>query len=118
MTVKGKNIHGDEYFYGPENGIGIFKEYTLDDFIDVDNITFSSKHVGCAMIELDRYAPLLPRGKRYAKFPTFVSALSHLFFIRSQDRSHLLDERFCLLPRTKLLAIRRERRVEWTQTSC
>lgn len=63
VTLKGKNIHGDEWFYGPNDGIGIFNEYTLNDFIDVENLTYSSKHVGCAMIELDRYAPLLPEGK-------------------------------------------------------
>ena len=62
VTLTGESIHGDEYFYGPEEGIGMFNKYTLDDFEDVENITFSSKNTGCCMIELDRYAPLLPQG--------------------------------------------------------
>jgi hypothetical protein len=63
VTLKGKQIHGDEYLYGPDNGIGTYNEYTLDDFMEVDNVTFSSSHAGCALIELDRYAPLLPVGE-------------------------------------------------------
>ena len=62
VTLKGKHIHCDENFYGPENGIGTFNEYTLDDFTETKNITFSSKHFGCCLVELDRYAPLLPEG--------------------------------------------------------
>ena len=46
--------------------MGIYREFTLDDFEDVkDNITFSSKHIGCALIELEsRYAPLLPEDRK------------------------------------------------------
>jgi hypothetical protein len=65
VTLKGSSIHGDEYFYGPEEQIGAFHEFVMSDFESQDNITFSSKHVGCAMIELDRYAPLLPEGKQW-----------------------------------------------------
>jgi hypothetical protein len=66
--LKGQNLHGDEGFYGPKDGIGTFAEYTLDDFVDVNNATFSSKHnIGCAMIELDRYAPILPEGEKCAQ---------------------------------------------------
>ena len=67
VTLKGSNIHGDRRHYGPDNddSVGLYREFTLDDFVDAeDNITFSSKHLGCALIELEsRYAPLLPAGK-------------------------------------------------------
>ena len=41
-------------------------EIQRDDFVDAKglNITFSSKHVGCALIELDRYAPVLPADRK------------------------------------------------------
>ena len=56
------------HHYGPEtdDSVGIYREFTLDDFEDVkDNITFSSKHIGCALIELEsRYAPLLPEDRK------------------------------------------------------
>jgi len=68
VTLKGNNIHGDRRHYGPDNddSVGLYREFTLDDFIDAeDNITFSSKHLGCALIELEsRYAPLLPADRK------------------------------------------------------
>ena len=42
-----------------------------------DNITFSSKHISCAMIELEsRYAPLLPAGKNHFSCLTCLSLKS------------------------------------------
>lgn len=68
VTLRGANLHNDEHHYGPEtdDSVGIYREFTLDDFEDVkDNITFSSKHIGCALIELEsRYAPLLPADRK------------------------------------------------------
>ena len=58
----GSSIHDDEHHYGidSKDRIGLYREFTLDDFEDVDNVTFSSKHEGCALIELEsRYAPVL-----------------------------------------------------------
>lgn len=88
VTLTGKSIHGDEYFYGPEEGIGMFNEYTLDDFEDVENITFSSKNTGCCMVELDRYAPLLPQGKSSVHVPILASpalTICNLFVDRKPD---------------------------------
>lgn len=41
-------------------------EIERDNFVDAKglNITFSSNHVGCALIELDRYAPVLPADRK------------------------------------------------------
>lgn len=68
VTLAGANIHGDEHRYGPERdgSVGAYNEFTLDDFVDSeDNVTFSSKHLGCALIELEsRYAPLLPTDRK------------------------------------------------------
>jgi len=70
VTLRGASIHNDEERYGPEtdDSVGLYREFTLDDFEEVkDNITFSSKHISCAMIELEsRYAPLLPAGKNHS----------------------------------------------------
>ncbi|KAL7548119.1 hypothetical protein ACHAWF_011412 [Thalassiosira exigua] len=63
VHLTGANLHGDEHHYGPEeeDRVGVYREFTLDDFVDAsDNVSFSSKHLDCALIELDRYAPLLP----------------------------------------------------------
>ena len=69
VTLKGEGLHGDEHHYGPENdcSVGLYSEFSLDDFIDSkDNITFSSKHMGCALVELEsRYAPLLKQGNEH-----------------------------------------------------
>ena len=62
VHLTGSSIHDDEHHYGPntKDRIGLYREFTLDDFEDVDNVTFSSKHEGCALIELEsRYAPVL-----------------------------------------------------------
>eukprot|EP00985_Skeletonema_marinoi_P019524 scaffold11236_cov211-Skeletonema_marinoi.AAC.2 len=67
VTLKGTNIHGDEHHYEMEkdDSVGIWNEYTLDDFVEPDsNITFSSMHVGCALIELDRYAPVVKADRK------------------------------------------------------
>jgi len=68
VTLRGRVIHTDERHYGPDDPdrIGMFREFALDDFEDAaDNVTFSSKHLGCALIELeDRYAPLLPADRK------------------------------------------------------
>lgn len=68
MTLSGTNLHGDEHHYNSEKdcSVGVYNEFTLDDFEDAeDNITFSSKHIGCGLIELEsRYAPVLPVGKK------------------------------------------------------
>ena len=67
VSLKGESLHGDERIYGPDNNdrVGLWREFSLaNDFDDAaDNISFSSNHVGCGIIELDRYAPLLPEGK-------------------------------------------------------
>lgn len=87
VSLRGKNIHGDEWFYGPDDGIGLFNEFTLDDFIDVKNVTYSSKHPGCAMIELDRYAPLLPEGKLEVSLVYFqASHIDNLLVLCFEDR--------------------------------
>jgi len=71
VTLKGTGLHGDEHHFGPENddSVGLYNEFTLADFADTnDNITFSSKHVGCALIELEsRYAPLIPEDRKTDK---------------------------------------------------
>ena len=67
VTLKGKNLHGDEYFYEIKkaDSVGIWDEFSRDDFVDAGrNITFSSTHVGCALIELDRYAPVIPADRK------------------------------------------------------
>ncbi len=67
VTLKGTNLHGDEHHYEPEkyDSVGIWNEFTLDDFVQPDsNITFSSNHVGCALIELDRYAPVIKADRK------------------------------------------------------
>ena len=95
VTLSGANLHGDEQHYGPEsdNSVGWYNEFTAADFVDdEDNITFSSNHLGCALIELDRYAPLLPEGKRRFLFrPTFeacvvLRVIAHLFSSLHADR--------------------------------
>ena len=67
VTLKGENLHNDEHLYGPDTDdrIGMYREFTIEDFVDTqDNITFSSKHFGCALVELEsRYAPLIPAGE-------------------------------------------------------
>ncbi len=68
VTLNGyKLFDGDEHKFGPEHDdrIGLDPEYRLDDFADThDNITFSSNHEGCALVELEsRYAPLIPAGE-------------------------------------------------------
>ncbi len=66
VSLGGRNLHGDEHHYGPEHdgSIGLYREYTLDDFVDIDNITFSSNHEDCGLVELEsRYAPLIPAGE-------------------------------------------------------
>ena len=103
VTLKGQNIHGDEHHYGPENGIGMFNEFTLDDFANVDNITFSSRNAGCAMIELDRYAPLLPEGEPHQQILLHqykYLSLKHGWFLRQEDRPSFWFEGFYFLPRT------------------
>lgn len=54
VTLTGRDIHDDKLV-----------EFTPEDFIDTqDNITFSSKHFECGLVELeDRYGPLLPSGE-------------------------------------------------------
>ncbi len=67
VTLRGTNLHGDEYQYESEkdDSVGIWNEFTLDDFIEPDgNITFSSNHVGCALVELDRYAPVIKADRK------------------------------------------------------
>jgi hypothetical protein len=67
VSLTGTNLHGDEHRYGQEHddSVGFHREFTLDDFVDThDNITFSSNHEGCALIELEsRYAPLILAGE-------------------------------------------------------
>ncbi len=67
VTLHGSNLHGDEIYYGPKtnDSVGFWNEFSLrEDFQDSDdNITFSSRHPGCGLVELDRYAPLLPGGE-------------------------------------------------------
>ena len=71
IYLRGKGIHGDEENYGPDDGtrLGLWNEFSFtDDFVDAeDNITFSSTHLGCGLIELDRYAPLLPEGEKFRR---------------------------------------------------
>jgi hypothetical protein len=67
VTLKGTDLHGDEYHYETEkeDSVGLWNEFTKDDFIETNsNITFSSTHVGCALIELDRYAPVLSADRK------------------------------------------------------
>ncbi len=56
VSVTGRDIHDDDRV-----------DFIAEDFIEIqDNITFSSKHIGCGLIELEsRYGPLLPAGERY-----------------------------------------------------
>ena len=67
VTLTGRNLHGDEHLFKAkrEDSVGIWNEFTLDDFVEPDgNITFSSAHVGCALIELDRYAPVIKADRK------------------------------------------------------
>lgn len=67
VTLTGTNLHGDEYLdeKEKEDSVGVWNEFSQNDFVESDsNITFSSKHVGCALIELDRYAPLLKADRK------------------------------------------------------
>ena len=98
VCLKGTHLHGDEDRYCQESptSVGLYNEFTLDDFVDAaDNVTFSSKHVGCALIELEsRYAPLLPTGKtaQYL-FESIITITAHKLFDalsnRPQDRLRL-----------------------------
>jgi hypothetical protein len=87
VTLKGSNLHGDEQRYGPEHddSVGLYREFMLDDFEDThDNITFSSNHEGCALIELEsRYAPLIPAGKNRSWLCFSSSKFSDGHFITS-----------------------------------
>ena len=117
VTLKGSKIHADERHYGPDNddSVGLLREFTLNDFVDAeDNITFSSKHLGCALIELeDRYAPLLPAGESRS-CPSFdpcchtIAHISPALFAccnRSQNRSVVQYQRFYFFPRAIIMAI-------------
>ena len=54
VTLTGRDIHDDNRV-----------DFVAKDFTDAeDNITFSSKHIGCGLVELEsRYGPLLPTGE-------------------------------------------------------
>ena len=56
VTLTGRDIHDDNRV-----------DFVAEDFIDAEgNITFSSKHIECGLVELEsRYGPLLPTGERY-----------------------------------------------------
>ena len=56
VTLTGRDIHDDNRV-----------DFVAEDFIDAeDNITFSSKHIECGLVELEsRYGPLLPTGEKY-----------------------------------------------------
>jgi len=68
VTLHGDDLHGDEIHFGPktDDSVGFWNEFSLiEDFQDSnDNITFSSKFPGCGLVELDRYAPLLPEDRK------------------------------------------------------
>lgn len=67
VTLIGKDLHGDEYHYETEkeDSVGLWNEFTQADFVETDsNITFSSIHVGLGLIELDRYAPVIPADRK------------------------------------------------------
>lgn len=68
LTVRltGNNLHDDEHLMGKPDGVGAFKQYCpKEDFRRADdNITFCSYDVGCGLIELGRYAPLLPSDRK------------------------------------------------------
>ena len=79
VTLTGRNLHGDEYLDGAEkeDSVGVWNEFTWDDFVESDsNISFSSKHVGCALIELGRYAPLLKADRK----PEFLFSMKDFIF--------------------------------------
>lgn len=64
VRLTGHFLHGDEQNFGNGN-VGLLNEFTLDDFEDArDNITFSSNHLGCSLLELSRYAPVLPSDRK------------------------------------------------------
>jgi hypothetical protein len=56
VTVTGGDIHDDNRV-----------DFVAEDFIDApNNVTFSSKHIECGIVELEsRYGPLLPTGEKY-----------------------------------------------------
>jgi hypothetical protein len=99
VTLKGYNLHGDEHNFGPEHddSIGLYREYRLDDFVDThDNITFSSNHEGCGLIELEsRYAPLIPAGKSRScsmahHLITYLSTGTSFYFVVEDRKTDLV----------------------------
>eukprot|EP00978_Attheya_sp_CCMP212_P016092 scaffold41913_cov54-Attheya_sp.AAC.5 len=66
VAVSGEKIHGDEGDEEVENGVGEWRQYSVEkDFTPVrDNATFCSDDKGSGLVSLGRYAPFQPEDRK------------------------------------------------------
>ena len=121
VRLTGHLLHGDEQNFG-SGDVGLLNEFTLDDFEDArDNITFSSSHLGCSLIELSRYAPVLPTGELFCFLNHVICRLTCPFgrlVSRPQDRTRVRLQGLHILFGTVVMEVQCEGGSERPAPSC